>query len=104
MGNCGSPIEIEEGWLVLTHGVGMARNYCMGACLLDKADPSRILARMATPLLHPSPKERDGYVPNVVYSCGGMVHDRTLLVPYGVADNFATFASVSVDRLLATMV
>lgn len=88
MGNCGSPIEIEEGWLVLTHGVGMARNYCMGACLLDKKDPSR---------------KRDGYVPNVVYSCGGLVHDRTLLVPYGVADNFATFASVPLEKLLTTM-
>jgi predicted GH43/DUF377 family glycosyl hydrolase len=104
MGNCGSPIEIEEGWLVLTHGVGMARNYCMGACLLDKKDPSRILARTAMPLLHPSAKERDGYVPNVVYSCGGLVHDRTLLVPYGVADNFATFASVPLEKLLAMMI
>jgi len=103
MGNCGSPIEIDEGWLVLTHGVGMVRNYCMGACLLDKADPSKLLARTAEPILHPSPQERDGYVPNVVYSCGAMVHDRTLLLPYGVADNFATFASASVDELLKSM-
>jgi len=103
MGNCGSPIEIDEGWLVLTHGVGMVRNYCMGACLLDKADPSKLLARTAEPILRPSPQERDGYVPNVVYSCGGMVHDRTLLLPYGVADNFATFASGSVDELLKSM-
>jgi predicted GH43/DUF377 family glycosyl hydrolase len=103
MGNCGSPIEIDEGWLVLTHGVGMARNYCMGACLLDKRDPSRVLARTAAPLLHPSARERDGYVPNVVYSCGGLVHARTLLVPYGVADNFATFASVPLEKLLTAM-
>ena len=103
MGNCGSPIELDEGWLVLTHGVGMVRNYCMGACLLDKTDPSKLLARTAQPILRPSPDERDGYVPNVVYSCGAMVHDRTLLLPYGVADNFATFASVGVDDLLATM-
>ncbi|MDB5713891.1 MAG: glycosidase [Sphingomonadales bacterium] len=104
IGNCGSPIEIEEGWLVLTHGVGSVRNYCIGACLLDRDDPSKILKRMSLPLVHPSPKERDGYVPNVVYSCGGIVHDRTLLLPYGVADSFATFASVSLDDLLAAMV
>jgi predicted GH43/DUF377 family glycosyl hydrolase len=104
VGNCGSPIEIEEGWLVLTHGVGSVRNYCIGACLLDRDDPSIILKRMSLPLVHPSPKERDGYVPNVVYSCGGLVHDRTLLLPYGVADGFATFASVRLDDLLAAMV
>ena len=103
MGNCGSPIEIEEGWLLLTHGVGSVRNYCIGACLLDRDDPSKLLKRMTLPLVHPSPKERDGYVPNVVYSCGGLVYQRTLMLPYGVADNFATFASVSVDKLLAVM-
>ena len=103
MGNCGSPIEIDEGWLVLTHGVGTVRNYCIGASLLDRDDPSKLLARTALPLVHPSPKERDGYVPNVVYSCGGMVHERTLLLPYGVADSFATFASVAVDDLLAML-
>ena len=103
MGNCGSPIEIDEGWLVITHGVGSVRNYCIGACLLDKDDPSKLLARMKLPLVHPSPKERDGYVPNVVYSCGALVHDRTLLLPYGVADSFATFASVALDDLLAVM-
>jgi predicted GH43/DUF377 family glycosyl hydrolase len=103
MGNCGSPIEIDEGWLVITHGVGSVRNYCIGACLLDKHDPTRLLARMQLPLVHPSPKERDGYVPNVVYSCGALVHDRTLLLPYGVADSFATFASVALDDLLAAM-
>jgi predicted GH43/DUF377 family glycosyl hydrolase len=103
MGNCGSPIEIDEGWLVITHGVGMVRNYCLGACLLDKADPSKVLARTPQPILRPSAKERDGYVPNVVYGCGAMVHGRTLLLPYGVADNFATFASAPVDVLLAQM-
>lgn len=103
MGNCGPPIEIDEGWLVLTHGVGPVRNYCIGAALLDRADPSKVLARMTLPLVHPSPKERDGYVPNVVYSCGAMVHGRTLLLPYGVADSFATFASVRLDDLLAAM-
>ncbi|QNA82972.1 glycosidase [Sphingomonas sp. So64.6b] len=104
MGNCGSPIEIEEGWLLLTHGVGTVRNYCIGACLLDKDDPSKVIKRMKLPLVHPSPKERDGYVPNVVYSCGALVHDRRLLLPYGVADSFTTFASVALDDLLAVMV
>jgi predicted GH43/DUF377 family glycosyl hydrolase len=103
MGNCGSPIEIDEGWLVITHGVGMARTYCLGAALLDKDDPSKVLARTPEPILKPSPKERDGYVPNVVYSCGAMVHGRTLLLPYGVADNFTSFASCPVDALLARM-
>jgi len=104
MGNCGSPIEIDEGWLVLTHGVGSVRNYCIGASLLDKDDPTRLIKRMQLPLVHPSPKERDGYVPNVVYSCGGLVRDRMLLLPYGVADSFTTFATVKVDDMLAAMV
>lgn len=103
MGNGGSPIEVEEGWLVLTHGVGVARTYCLGAALLDRADPSKLLARTPEPILCPSVKERDGYVPNVVYTCGGMVHRRTLLLPYGVADNFTSFASCSVDALLKRM-
>jgi predicted GH43/DUF377 family glycosyl hydrolase len=103
MGNCGSPIEIDEGWLLLTHGVGMMRNYCMGACLLDKADPTKLLARTPEPILRPSPGERNGYVPNVVYSCGAIVHERTLLLPFGIADNFASFASCSVDDLLKRM-
>ena len=103
MGNCGSPIEIEEGWLLITHGVGLMRNYCMGACLLDKADPGKLLARAPQPILRPSPGERSGYVPNVVYSCGGIVHDRTLLLPFGVADIFASFASCDVGDLLGRM-
>ncbi|MFA5964539.1 MAG: glycoside hydrolase family 130 protein [Sphingomonas sp.] len=103
MGNCGSPIEIDEGWLVITHGVGPIRNYCLGACLLDKRDPARVIARSTEPLLRPSSDTRDGYVPNVVYSCGAMVIGRTLLLPYGVADSFTAFASVPLDRLLATM-
>jgi len=103
LGNCGSPIEIEEGWLVLTHGVGAVRNYCIGACLLDKQDPSKLLARMKYPLLRPRPEERDGYVPNVLYSCGAMVHGRTLLLPYALADTFTTFATVKLDDLLAAM-
>jgi predicted GH43/DUF377 family glycosyl hydrolase len=103
IGNCGSPIELDEGWLVLTHGVGHVRNYCIGASLLDKADPSKLLARTSRPLIAPTGRQRDGYVPNVVYSCGSYLRDRTLLVPYGVADNFATFATVSIDGLLGAM-
>ncbi len=103
MGNCGSPIELDEGWLVLTHGVGVIRNYFMGACLLDKDDPTRVLARTPQPILEPDGKARDGYVPNVVYSCGALLRGRTLLLPYGVADNFATLGVVDVDRLLAAM-
>jgi predicted GH43/DUF377 family glycosyl hydrolase len=104
LGNCGSPIEIDEGWLVLTHAVGPGRLYTMGACLLDRRNPSTVLARMRSPLLRPSwVGGRDGYVPNVVYSCGGMVHDRTLLLPFAVADSITRFASVPIDRLLAEM-
>ena len=103
MGNCGSPIELDEGWLVLTHGVGAARNYCVGACLLDKDDPSKLLARLSTPLIEPSEDTRDGYVPNVVYSCGAMLRGRTLLLPFGVADNFTAFSTVEVDALLKKM-
>jgi predicted GH43/DUF377 family glycosyl hydrolase len=103
MGNCGSPIELDEGWLVMTHGVGTVRNYCIGACLLDKADPSKLLARTPRPVLAPSPHERDGYVPNVVYSCGAIVQGRTMLLPYAVADSFSAFGSLSIDNLLACM-
>ena len=103
VGNCGSPIEIDEGWLVITHGVGAVRNYCLGACLLDKDDPSKLLGRLSEPLIRPDPEDHDGYVPNVLYSCGSMVHERTLLLPYAIADSFTTFASVALDRLLAAM-
>lgn len=103
MGNCGSPIELDEGWLVITHGVGAVRNYCIGACLLDKADPSKLLARTTNPLLAPEDDSRAGYVPNVVYSCGSLLRERTLLLAYGVADNYAAFANVDIDGLLKQM-
>jgi predicted GH43/DUF377 family glycosyl hydrolase len=104
LGNCGSPIEIDEGWLVLTHGVGVVRSYAIGACLLAKDDPSKVIGRMAAPLLRPTPEgAREGYVPNVIYSCGGMVHERTLLLPYGVADSITRFATVPIDALLRAM-
>lgn len=103
IGNCGSPIELDEGWLVITHGVGAVRNYAIGACLLDKNDPSKLLARTREPLLRATAGERAGYVPNVVYSCGSLVHEGTLLLPYAIADSYTTFATVPVDRLLAIM-
>jgi predicted GH43/DUF377 family glycosyl hydrolase len=103
MGNCGSPIEIDEGWLVITHGVGAVRNYCIGACLLDRDDPSKLLARVTVPLIRPSEAERYGYVPNVVYSCGSLVHGRTLLLPYAIADNVTSIATMQLDRLMAAM-
>lgn len=103
LGNSGSPIEIEEGWLVLTHGVGAVRNYCLGACLLDRDDPSKLLARTTWPLLRPTAEERFGYVPNIAYSCGALVHNRTLLLPYAVADSVTAFATVPIDTLLAVM-
>lgn len=103
IGNCGSPIEIDEGWLVLTHGVGMVRSYAIGAVLLDRNDPSRVLGRTAEPILRPRADERGGYVPNVVYSCGGIVHDRTLMLPYAVADQFTAFGTAPIERVLAAL-
>jgi predicted GH43/DUF377 family glycosyl hydrolase len=103
IGNGGSPIEIDEGWLVITHGVGAARTYCLGVCLLDRDDPSIVLARSSLPLIAPGLDALDGYVPNVVYTCGAMVHNRVLVLPYAVADSFTTFATIALDRLLAAM-
>jgi predicted GH43/DUF377 family glycosyl hydrolase len=101
MGNSGLLLEIDEGWLVLTHGVGALRTYCIGACLLYKDDPSKVLARITVPLIRPSEKQRFGYVPNVVYSCGALVNGRMLLLPYVIADNATTFATVGLDALIA---
>lgn len=103
MGNCGSPIEIDEGWLVFTHGVGLVRGYCIGACLLDKADPSKVLARTPSPLLFPSAEQRGGYVPNVTYSCGALLHKRRILLPYAIGDEFSAFAVGSVEDILSVM-
>lgn len=105
LGNCGSPIEIDEGWLVFTHGVAMVRAYCVGACLLDKDDPSVVLARTRLPLLIPSSvSQRGGYVPNVVYSCGALIRGRDILLPFAVGDRCTTFAVGSVDSVLEAMV
>ena len=103
VGNCGSPIETPEGWLVLTHGVGPMRAYALGALLLDLADPSIVLATLPEPLLTPDPDERDGYVPNVVYSCGSLLHDDLVTVPYGISDGAIGFAQVPLPELLARM-
>ena len=103
IGNCGSPIELPEGWLVLTHGVGAMRRYCIGAVLLDLGNPTRVLARLRAPLLAPDEADRDGYVPNVVYSCGALVHGANLILPFAVADTATTFAVVPLPSLLAAM-
>lgn len=100
IGNCGSPIETDAGWLLLTHGVGAMRRYCMGAILLDKDDPSKIIGALDEPLLSPTDEERSGYVPNVVYSCGGMVHNGNLILPYGISDAATGFALVELNQLL----
>ena len=104
LGNCGSPIEIDEGWLVFTHGVGMVRGYCIGACLLDKDDPARVLARTPSPLLFPSAEQRGGYVPNVTYSCGGLLNGRRILLPYAIGDEYTAFATANVGDILSVMV
>ena len=103
MGNCGSPIELEEGWLLLTHGVGAMRKYSIGAVLLDKDDPRKILKRTAQPILSPSDDDREGYVPNVVYTCGAIAHGGRLFIPYAVADSSVTFCWVELSALLAEM-
>src|SRR3954468_16954425 len=103
LGNCGSPLETEAGWLVLTHGVGPMRKYALGAFLLDRADPTRVLGRLPTPLLEPNANEREGYVPNVVYSCGGLLHGRELVIPYAMSDYASTFATVPLDDVLGAM-
>jgi len=102
-GNCGPPIETDRGWLVLTHGVGPMRRYSLGAVLLDLEDPSRLVARLDGPLLEPEGSRREGYVPNVVYSCGGVLHDGTLWIPYGVGDSRVRVASVPIAALLDAM-
>jgi predicted GH43/DUF377 family glycosyl hydrolase len=100
LGNCGSPIETSAGWLVLTHGVGPMRKYAMGAMLLDLDDPTRVLGRLREPLLSPDESERSGYVPNVVYSCGGLLHGRTLVVPYAMSDYASSFITVPVEQVI----
>ena len=103
MGNCGPPIELDEGWLVLTHGVGAMRKYSIGAVLLDKRDPAKVIGRTAQPLLAAKDQDREGYVPNVVYSCGAIRHGDQLFLPYGIADSSIGFAFVGTSDLLSAM-
>jgi predicted GH43/DUF377 family glycosyl hydrolase len=103
IGNCGSPIELDEGWLLLTHGVGPIRKYSIGAVLLDKRDPSKVLTRSREPLVRPEPSEREGYVPNVVYTCGAIRHNDLIILPYAVSDTFSNFATIKIATLLRSM-
>ena len=103
IGNGGSPIEIDEGWLVITHGVGPVRTYSLGAVLLDKENPYKVIGRLEKPLLSPAKNESSGYVPNVIYTCGGMVIDRTLILPYAISDVVTKFAIISVDEIINSM-
>lgn len=100
IGNCGSPIETEEGWLVITHGVGPMREYVLGASLFDLQTPEKEIGRLTSPLLIPNDDEREGYVPNVVYSCGSMVHNEDLILPYAMSDYASTYATVNLRELL----
>ncbi len=100
IGNCGSPVELDDCWLMLIHGVGPVRKYSIGAVLLDKKDPSKVLARSRDPLIRPEPTEREGYVPNVVYTCGAMRHGARIILPYGVSDTFSTFATIEIATLM----
>ena len=104
IGNCGSPLETPEGWLLLTHGVGPMRTYCIGAMLLDLNDPRKVIGMLEEPLITPNEKERDGYVPNVVYTCGSMIHNEQLYIPFATSDTTTRFGLVSVKRLLDRLI
>jgi predicted GH43/DUF377 family glycosyl hydrolase len=103
MGSCGSPIELDEGWLLLTHGVGPVRRYAIGCALLDKKDPYKVLARSREPLVRPETSEREGYVPNVVYTCGALLHNKLVILPYAVCDTYSNFSTIKVSDLLKTL-
>ena len=103
IGNCGSPLETDEGWIVLTHGVGPMRQYCIGAILLDLENPAKIIARLDEPLLAPHEEEREGYVPNVVYTCGAIIHHNELVIPYAMSDIMSGIATVGVSELISCM-
>ncbi len=100
IGNCGSPIYTEDGWLILTHGVGPMRRYCIGSSLLDLEDPTKVIGRLKEPLISPSEEEREGYVPNVVYSCGSIIHNEELIIPYAVSDYSSSYATVNLAELI----
>jgi predicted GH43/DUF377 family glycosyl hydrolase len=100
IGNCGSPVELDDCWLLLTHGVGPVRKYSIGAVLLDKKDPAKVLARSREPLVRPESTEREGYVPNVVYTCGAMRHGDQIILPYAISDTFSNFATIRISALM----
>ncbi|HEY8898697.1 MAG TPA: glycosidase, partial [Niastella sp.] len=103
IGNAGSPVETEKGWLVITHGVGPMRKYCLGASLFDLNDPTKELGRLKEPLLMPDEDEWHGYVPNVVYSCGTIIHQDNLFIPYAISDYATSFATIQLSTLLQAM-
>ena len=103
VGNCGSPIETPEGWLVITHGVGQMRKYSIGALLLDLNDPTKVIGSLKEPLIVPNEDEREGYVPNVVYSCGSIIHNKSLVIPYAISDYASSFATVNLKTLISKL-
>ncbi len=103
IGNCGSPIETSDGWLLLTHGVGPMRTYCIGAELLDLKNPLKIIAQLPEPILAPQPTEREGYVPNVVYSCGGLINNNELVLPFAISDSSCGVATINMDELMSAL-
>ncbi|KAB2842731.1 MAG: glycosidase, partial [Melioribacteraceae bacterium] len=103
LGNCGSPIETEKGWLLITHAVGPFRKYVISTLLLDIDNPSKIIGSLNKPLIEPNEIEREGYVPNVVYSCGSLIHNKTLIIPYAMSDSSCGFAKIKVDELLSNL-
>ena len=103
IGNCGSPMETDEGWILLTHGVGPMRRYCIGAYLLDLEDPSKVIGQLSKPLLSPTEEEREGYVPNVLYTCGAIIHNEEVIIPYSMSDTSSAIAAISVKELLSML-
>jgi predicted GH43/DUF377 family glycosyl hydrolase len=103
IGNCGSPIELDDHWLLLIHGVGPVRKYSIGAVLLDKNDPSKVVARSQEPLVYPEPTEREGYVPNVVYTCGAIRLGEQIILPYAISDTFSNFATIKIESLMKAL-
>ena len=104
VGNCGSPIETDYGWLVITHGVGTMRKYCLGATLLDLDDPTKVIGQLSEPMITPNEEEREGYVPNVVYSCGSIINNNELVIPYAMSDTASTVATVPLDELFSRLI
>jgi len=103
IGNSGSPLETKEGWLVITHAVGAMREYVLGATLLDLDNPEKVIGRLKTPLIIPNEKEREGYVPNVIYSCGAIIHNNHVVIPYAMSDYASTYATINLTELITEL-